>query len=58
MLTAFNRSLDESPDRLGRMFESNPKEDIALLRNRFSEDGYLLLKSLLKKICSLKKTIK
>ena len=49
MLTAFNKILDDSPNRLGKMFESNPKEDISLLRSRFAKDGYLFLKGLLKK---------
>ena len=49
MLTAFNKNLSENPNRLGYLYESNPKEEVSKLRTRFLKDGYLFLKGLLKK---------
>ena len=49
MLTAFNKDLSNKTDRLGKLFESDPKEEMSILRKRFSKDGYLFLKGLLKK---------
>ena len=49
MLTAFNKNLSDSNNRLGKLYESNPKEEMSILRKRFSKDGYLFLKGLLNK---------
>ena len=49
MLTAFNKNLSNKPDRLGKLYKSNPNEEISILRKRFSQNGYLYLKGLLNK---------
>ena len=49
MLTAFNKNLSDKTDRLGQLHESSPKEKMSVLRKRFSKDGYLFIKGLLKK---------
>ena len=47
MLTAFKKNLSNNPDRLGRLYKSDPHEEISILRKRFSQNGYLYLKGLL-----------
>ena len=49
MLTAFNKNLSSNANRLGNLYESSHKEEFSLLRKRFSKDGYLFLKGILKK---------
>lgn len=48
-LTAFSKKISEANGHLGKMHESNPYEDIKILRERFAKDGYLFLKKLLLK---------
>ena len=48
-LTAFSKKISETNGHLGKMYESNPHEDIKKLRERFARDGYLFLKKLLLK---------
>ncbi|MDC0497988.1 phytanoyl-CoA dioxygenase family protein [Alphaproteobacteria bacterium] len=48
-LTAFSKKISETNGHLGKMYESNPDEDIKKLRERFAKDGYLFLKKLLLK---------
>ena len=48
-LTAFSKKLSNNSDRLGQMNESIPNEKMSVLRKRFSNEGYLLLKGLLNK---------
>ena len=40
-------TLEATPERLGRLTESDPAEPIDLLRSRFGAEGYLLMKGLL-----------
>ncbi len=46
-LTAFSKKISETNGHLGKMYASNPGEDIKILRERFAKDGYLFLKKLL-----------
>ena len=48
-LTAFSKKISETNGHLGKMYVSNPHEDIKKLRERFARDGYLFLKKLLLK---------
>ena len=48
-LTAFSKKISEANGHLGKMHESNPDENIKILRERFAKDGYLFLKKLLLK---------
>ena len=48
-LTAFSKQLSNNSDRLGQMIDSLPNEKMSILRERFSSEGYLLLKGLLDK---------
>ena len=48
-LTAFKKKISETNGHLGKMYESYPDDDIKILRERFSKDGYLFLKKLLLK---------
>ena len=47
MLTAFKKNLSNKPNRLGKLYKSDPNEEISILRERFSQNGYLYLKGLL-----------
>jgi ectoine hydroxylase-related dioxygenase (phytanoyl-CoA dioxygenase family) len=49
MLTAFKKNLSNKPNRLGKLYKSDPSEEISILRERFSQNGYLYLKGLLDK---------
>jgi ectoine hydroxylase-related dioxygenase (phytanoyl-CoA dioxygenase family) len=46
-LFASDNQLDTGPRRFGQLRLSDPQEPLAVLRSRFSKDGYLYLKGLL-----------